>query len=156
MQRKILIASDEPLLSELLNRHLHPHGYQLTVTGTGEDISGTVCTVNPDLVLLDIAMPRMDGLEICLNIRRHSPVAIIMLTTWGAGPNRLRGLNLASASYLTEPFDVDELYRRIEETLARNNSLGDGGHNQHEVNTKISINAVTGGNINRTEYFSAN
>jgi DNA-binding response OmpR family regulator len=127
MQGKILIASDEPVLNEFLKQSLPEQGYQIIPTTVDESLEVKLAETDPDLVLLDIAMPRMDGIEQCLDIRRHSPVAIIMLSTWGAGPNKIRGLDLSSASYLTEPFGVDELLERIGETLRREDTLSKAG-----------------------------
>ena len=127
MQGKILIASDEPVLNEFLSQYLPEQGYQVIPAAVDESLEDKLTETNPDLVLLDIAMPRMDGIEQCLDIRRHSPVAIIMLSTWGAGPNKIRGLDLASASYLTEPFGINELLKRIKETLRREDTLSKAG-----------------------------
>lgn len=119
MPGKILVISREPVLTELLSRHLPPRGYEITVTLPGETIGTTLQETRPDLVLLDIAMPQMDGIEQCLDIRRYCSVAIIMLSSWGAGIDEVRGLDLSSESYLTEPFGIDELTSRIAETFRR-------------------------------------
>jgi len=119
MPAKILIVSHEPVLTELLSRQLPPRGYEIAVTLPGETLGTTLQETRPDLILLDIAMPQMDGIEQCLDIRRHCSVAIIMLSSWGAGVDEIRGLDLSSESYLTEPFGIDELTVRIEETFRR-------------------------------------
>ncbi len=73
-----------------------------------------------DLVIVDIIMPSLDGIRECLYIRQWSQVPIMMLSTWGTGGNRVRGLDLGADSYLTEPFGVDELMVRTKEALQQN------------------------------------
>ena len=74
----------------------------------------------PDLIIVDIMMPSLDGLGICLYIRQWSQVPIMMLSTWGTEEGKIRGLDLSSDSYLTKPFGIDELKVRIKEALWRN------------------------------------
>ncbi|MDO8567725.1 MAG: response regulator, partial [Dehalococcoidales bacterium] len=74
----------------------------------------------PDIILLDIMMPGLDGVEICLRIRQWRLTPIMMLSCWGAGENQIRGLNLGAEGHLTEPFGIDELTSRIKRVLLRN------------------------------------
>ena len=77
---------------------------------------------HPDFVILDVIMPELDGIGVCLTIRQWSQVPIMMLSTWGTGGDMVRGLNLGSETYLTEPFGIDKLKIQINETLKRNAS----------------------------------
>jgi len=70
----------------------------------------------------DIMMPHLDGMVICLHLRQWTQTPIMMLSTWGTGDGMVRGLNLGSDSYLTEPFGIEELKTRIDETLKRNSA----------------------------------
>lgn len=120
-KKKILIISDDPRLMGFLSQGLPERDYSISSTG---DTRGNLETVLdkelPDLVILDILMPWMDGIELCLHIREWCPVPIIMLSTWGAGRNTVRGLDLGAEGYLTEPFDINGLKERIEGALYRN------------------------------------
>lgn len=121
VDRKVLVVNRDPVLVEVLRRELTPRGYRIVST---VDAGGGLKTVLddefPDLVILDIMMPRMEGIEICLRLREWSQVPVIMLSTWGTGRNMVRGLDLASESYLTEPFAVTQLAARIEAVFYRN------------------------------------
>ena len=95
--------------------------YEVLVTPrTGMELRPVLEKESPDLVILDIRMPDLDGIEVCLRIRQWSLVPIIMLSTWGVDRGKVRGLNLSDETYLTPPFGMDELKTRINEVLKRN------------------------------------
>ena len=120
-QKKILIVSGDPGLLDALQNNLPGRGYKVENTGDcGEELRDMIDQVSPDLVILDIFMPHLDGIELCLRIRQWCNVPIIMLSSWGASGNKVRGLDLSADSYLTEPFGFPELITRIERTLSRN------------------------------------
>lgn len=120
-KKKILIISDDPRLMGFLSHNLSDRDYSVASTDTmGEDLKVMLDNEIPDLVILDILMPWMDGIELCLRIRQWCPVPIIMLSTWGAKKDTIRGLDLAAETYLTEPFDINGLTERIEGALYRN------------------------------------
>ena len=120
-RKKILIISDDTRLVGFLHDHLSVRDYQVSATGnSGEELKVILDSEIPDLVILDIVMPWMDGIELCLRIRQWCPVPVLMLSTWGATRGRVRGLDLGNESYLTEPFDRGGLMTRIESVLSRN------------------------------------
>ncbi len=120
MAEKILVVSSDQKLVALVQKGLGLKGYSVTATEeTGEKLGEILEQVQPGLIVLDAMMPRLDGLETCLWLRQLSPVPILMLSTWGAGKDQVRGIDLGAESYLTEPFDAAELVRRVEESLLR-------------------------------------
>lgn len=124
-EKKILIVSGDPVLRGFLHHNLPDKGYQVASTkDSGEELKAVLYQELPDLVILDIMMPRLDGIEVCLRIRQWSQVPIIMLSAWGAGRDKARGLDLSAESYLTKPLGIAELVAWIEETLSRNGPPG--------------------------------
>ena len=118
---KTLVVSSDPALLRFLEQNLNGGGYVVVSTQhTGVELKAVLDKELADLVILDIMMPGLDGIEVCLKIRQWSHVPIMMLSAWGAGEGKVRGLNLSASSYLTEPFGIDELKARIRDTLQRN------------------------------------
>ena len=118
---KILAISSDPALLRLLQQELNDGDYEVASTQhTGISLRDVLYRELPDFIILDIMMPTLDGIEICLHLRQWTQTPIMMLSTWGTGDGMVRGLNLGSESYLTEPFGIDELKARINETLKRN------------------------------------
>jgi len=116
----ILVVGNDQQVLRTLNLILEVEGYDVSMASEGSPVLTLVEEHSPDLVIVDIVMPQMDGIEMCLYIRQWSPVPIIMLSTWGAGKDKFRGLDLDSDCYLTEPFGVAELMAWIEKSLHRN------------------------------------
>ncbi len=118
---KTLVISSDPLMLGFLQQNLSRDEYELTCTRHTEDeLKALLDTEYPDLIILDIMMPSLDGLEVCLRIRRWSPAPIMMLSAWGAGEGNIRGLDLRSDSYLTEPFGIEETKAQIRSALGHN------------------------------------
>jgi len=118
---KILAVGNDPALLGLLQQELNNDGYEVASTqDTGAGLRDELHEENPDFVILDIMMPNLDGIEICLHLRQWTQVPIMMLSTWDTEDGMVRGLNLGSESYLTDPFGIEELKVRINETLKRN------------------------------------
>ena len=118
---KSLVISNDPGMLRFLQQNLSGSGYEVASTQqTGEKLKTLLDEELPDLVILDVMMPDLDGIEVCLRIRQWSPVPIMMLSAWGAGEDKVRALDLSADSYLTEPFGIYELMARIGETLQRN------------------------------------
>ena len=118
---KILAISSDPIMLKLFQQNLSESGFEVASTQyTGEELRIVLDRELPELVILDIMMPSMDGIEVCLGIRQWSQVPIMMLSAWGAGEGKVRRLDLSAYSYLTEPFGMDELMVRIKETLQFN------------------------------------
>ena len=118
---KILVISRDPVMMRFFQRNLSDSDYQIASTQrAGEELKAVLDHELADLVILDVIMPSLDGIRECLCIRQWSQVPIMMLSTWGAGENRVRGLDLGADSYLTEPFGIDELMVRTKEALQQN------------------------------------
>ncbi len=120
MGKRILIISSDPELLRILQHNLPAQSYEVSSSRDRGELEELLDRVLPDLVILDILMPWLDGIELCLCIRQWCQVPIIMLSTWGARRDTVRSLDLNSNSYLTEPFGVAELMALIEGTICRN------------------------------------
>lgn len=114
----ILIDDDETLL-ELLGEHLHSSGYQVRTANTGSGGISLASEVQPELVILDVMMPGMDGWEVCRRLRAASNVLIIMLTAKEQEIDKLRGFRLGVDDYVTKPFSFAELTARVGAVLSR-------------------------------------
>lgn len=120
MKRNILIIEDEPSISFLLQQNLEFEGYEVAVAEDGEAGLEAAETTGPDLILLDLMLPKMSGMEVCKRLRsKGSDVPIIMLTARGQSIDKIMGLKNGADDYVTKPFDVMELSARIEAVLRR-------------------------------------
>lgn len=117
--RKILVVEDEENLLEALRYNLEREGYAVFTASDGETGLETARSESPDLIILDIMLPRMDGLEVCRILRRESGVLILMLTAKGEEVDRVVGLELGADDYVTKPFSVRELLARVKAMLRR-------------------------------------
>ena len=118
----ILVADDDPQLLRLVTRNLQMEGYDILSAGDGEQALELIESRTPDLVLLDIMMPKFDGFSVCARVREFSAVPIILLTARGQDQDKVRGLDLGADGYLTKPFNVDELLARVRAVLRRGNT----------------------------------
>ena len=116
---KILIVDDDVNICELLRLYLEKEGFSTEVVNNGLDAVNTFAEVNPDLVLLDIMLPGLDGWQICREIRKTSQTPIIMLTAKGEIFDKVLGLELGADDYIVKPFDPKELIARIKAVLRR-------------------------------------
>ncbi|MFG3498577.1 response regulator transcription factor [Streptomyces sp. NPDC047928] len=117
---RILVVDDEPAVREALRRSLAFEGYGTEVAVDGVDALGKMAAYGPDLVVLDIQMPRMDGLTAARRIRASgSTVPILMLTARDTVGDRVTGLDVGADDYLVKPFELDELFARIRALLRR-------------------------------------
>lgn len=119
MAKKILIVEDENDLNKLLKYNLEKEGYQTLVAIDGAEGVNLFEKEKPDLVLLDIMLPKLDGFEFCQIVRRESRTPIIMLTAKSAELDRVLGLELGADDYVTKPFSIRELMARIKAILRR-------------------------------------
>lgn len=113
----ILTADDDPQLLRLIAHTLAFEGYDVLTASDGKQALEHIEQHQPDLVLLDVIMPKMDGLEVCQLVREYSTVPIIIVT--GREQDKVRGLDLGADDYLTKPFSVDELLARVAVVLRR-------------------------------------
>src|SRR5438309_8840521 len=115
----ILTADDDPQLLRLVMRNLELEDYTVLVASDGKQALEQIETHQPDLVLLDVMMPRMDGFTVCQRVREFSAVPIIIVTARGQDQDKVRGLDLGADDYLTKPFSVEELLARVRAVLRR-------------------------------------
>ena len=118
-QRRILVVDDEPQIARVLRRSLTSHGYEVQVASEGEEALATYELWKPDVVLTDISMPNMGGLELCRRLRRLSAVPIIVLSAKGEERIKVEALDAGADDYVTKPFGMDELLARMRVVLRR-------------------------------------
>ena len=116
-KKKILIIEDEKALARLLELALTHEGYETKTEYDGDRGFEDVSRYEPDLILLDLMLPGMDGIEICRKVREFSFVPILMLTARGETVDKVTGLDCGANDYMTKPFEMDELLARIRATL---------------------------------------
>ena len=119
---KILVVDDEELLVKGIRFNLQNEGYEVITGSTGVEAIQKVQNEHPDLVVLDVMMPEMDGLTACNNIRTFSDIPIILLTAKAADMDKLMGFDCGADDYLTKPFNILELKARIRALLRRSGS----------------------------------
>ncbi len=115
----VLVADDDPHLLRLVTRNLQFEGYEVIPASDGQQALEQIEAQGPDLVLLDVMMPKLDGFIVCQRIREFSAVPIILVTARGQEQDKIRGLDLGADDYLTKPFSVDELLARVRAVLRR-------------------------------------
>jgi two-component system response regulator VicR len=119
MPAKILIVDDEPPIVDVLSYNLKRAHYEVVVARDGEQALERARREQPDLIILDLMLPRLDGLEVCRTLRRERDVPIIMLTARDAEVDRVVGLELGADDYVVKPFSVRELMVRVKNVLRR-------------------------------------
>ena len=123
MAISVLIVEDDHNIAELLQMYLEKEGYSVTVAGDGGQGLAKFRNIQPDLVLLDIMMPIMDGWAVCRAIRSESQVPVIMLTAKGETEDKITGLRYGADDYITKPFEMREVLARIEAVLRRSSGV---------------------------------
>ena len=121
MQYKILIVDDDANICELLRLYLEKDGFETLVANDGRTAVDYALKHSPDLILLDIMLPVLDGWQVCREIRKSSQVPIIMLTAKGETFDKILGLELGADDYVCKPFDTKEVIARIKAVLRRSN-----------------------------------
>jgi two-component system, OmpR family, response regulator ArlR len=111
-KQKILVVEDDAKIARVLQLELEHEGFEVEWCADGATAIERALK-GPDLIVLDLLLPRIDGLEVCRRVRKHSSVPIIMLTAKDAVPDRITGLDSGANDYLTKPFSIDELLARI-------------------------------------------
>ncbi len=127
MAERILVIEDEPQIADLLRRGLLYEGYSVEITGDGEAGLSSARDRPPDLVLLDLMLPGIDGLTVCKRLRSGSDVPILILTAKDAVPDRVAGLDAGADDYVIKPFSFDELLARVRALLRRRQPTDAGG-----------------------------
>jgi DNA-binding response OmpR family regulator len=116
---RILLVDDEPLITDSLSYSLKREGFEVKAVGDGEQAMKEIGNFDPDLVVLDIMLPGMNGLEVCRRIRANKATPVIMLTARGEELDRILGLEVGADDYLAKPFSFRELLARIRSILRR-------------------------------------
>ena len=136
---KILVADDEMLYQHLLRVNLEKEGYEVVAASNGEEALDLVTSRHPDLVILDIMMPKLDGISTCERIRQFSNVPIIMLTARSEEQDRVRGLNVGADDYIVKPFSATELVARVRAVLRRAKNSEGGTSNRYFEHSNLKI-----------------
>jgi DNA-binding response OmpR family regulator len=116
---RVLAVDDEPRYLEIIRFNLEAAGYRVDVAASGEQALETAAAQEPDLIVLDLMLPGIDGFEVCRRVRERSTCPIIMLTAKGSEEDKVRGLRLGADDYVTKPFSAQELLARVEAVLRR-------------------------------------
>jgi two-component system alkaline phosphatase synthesis response regulator PhoP len=119
MPQRILIVDDEPSVTDLLSYNLRKAHYEVLIAANGPAALNLARNENPDLILLDLMIPEIDGLDVCRELRKSSDVPIIMITALGEEMDRVIGLELGADDYICKPFSVRELLARVKAVLRR-------------------------------------
>ena len=137
---KILVVDDDVNICELLRLYLEKEGYTVSIVNDGESAVKSFGEIQPDLMLLDIMLPRLDGWQVCREIRKFSDKPIIMLTAKGETFDKVLGLELGADDYVTKPFDTKEVVARIKAVLRRTAPASDTSDVKEVNYDKLSIN----------------
>ncbi len=135
----ILAVDDESLYQHLLKVNLQKEGYDVITAGNGEEALEMVSNRHPDLVVLDIMMPKLDGISTCERIRQFSNVPIIILTARGEEGDRVRGLNVGADDYVVKPFSATELVARVRAVLRRAHTTEQVTQNRYFMHGNLKI-----------------
>jgi two-component system, OmpR family, response regulator MprA len=117
--RRVLVVDDDPMVASTIQRVLRPEGYDVEVAHGGTEALDRVKVKRPDLVVLDVMMPGMDGLELCRRLRAEHELPILFLTARSGTADRVRGLDIGADDYLVKPFEYAELLARVRALLRR-------------------------------------
>jgi DNA-binding response OmpR family regulator len=123
MSDRILVVEDESIVAEVVERFLRREGYDTMVVGDGRQALNALGVFIPDLIVLDVMLPEVDGLEVCRQVRSRGETPIIMLTARGEETDKVLGLGLGADDYVTKPFSPRELAARVQAVLRRAKSL---------------------------------
>ncbi len=144
MSNKILVVDDDLHICELLKLYLENENYTVYVANDGQAAVETFAAKSPDLVLLDIMLPKMDGWQVCREIRKSSTAPIIMLSAKGETFDKVLGLELGADDYVTKPFEAKEVMARIKAVLRRSKGDSEAASDDKKtvVYDKLEINIV--------------
>jgi DNA-binding response OmpR family regulator len=135
----ILVVDDEPRYQHLLKVNLESEGYEVITGSDGEEAVELVANHQPDLVILDVMMPKLDGLAACERIRQFSNLPVIFLTAKGEDSDRVHGLDLGGDDYVVKPFSATELMARIRAQLRRAETTGKMIENRFFIHGNLRI-----------------
>jgi DNA-binding response OmpR family regulator len=136
---RILVVDDEQHMIDLIRMNLELEGFQVLEASNGIDALDQVRKHIPDLIILDIMMPQIDGFEVLKMLREFSSVPVIMLTAKGEEEDKVRGLELGADDYVTKPFGARELVSRVKAVLRRTESLTEPSESVIKVDDRLSV-----------------
>ena len=139
--KKILVVDDEKPISDIVKFNLSKEGYEVFTAFDGEEAVEMVSEVEPDLILLDLMLPKMDGLEVCREVRKNYDTPIIMVTAKDSEIDKVLGLELGADDYVTKPFSNRELVARVKANLRRQGNTS--AKVEEENNNELNIGALT-------------
>lgn len=139
--KKILVVDDEKPISEIVKFNLDKEGFDVYTAYDGEKAVSLVTEIEPDLVLLDLMLPKMDGLEVCREIRKNYDMPIIMVTAKDSEIDKVLGLELGADDYVTKPFSNRELVARIKANLRRQGTVQK--EKEKEESDELSVGELT-------------
>lgn len=141
--KKILVVDDEKPISDIVKFNLTQEGYEVFTAYDGEEALERVTEVNPDLVLLDLMLPKIDGLEVCREIRKNYDMPIIMVTAKDSEIDKVLGLELGADDYVTKPFSNRELVARVKANLRRQGSVSTKDEEVVPESNELEIGVLT-------------
>ena len=124
--QRILVVDDEPTIRRSLATNLAARGYEVLAVATGEEALAQIAAHRPDLVILDLLLPGVSGLEVCRDVRLHSAIPILVLSGHDEQQVKVHALDLGADDYLTKPFGIEELLARVRALLRRRTGAPDG------------------------------
>jgi two-component system KDP operon response regulator KdpE len=133
VKRNILVVDDEPQITRVLKTTLSSQGYGVRTAADGEDALHEMKSWVPDLIITDLRMPRMDGLELCRRVRTDSRVPIIVLSVKGEETIKVEALDAGADDYITKPFSINELMARVRAALRRTSTPDQSGAQLIEI-----------------------
>jgi len=141
IMKKILVVDDEKPISDIVKFNLSKEGYEVFTAFDGEEAVEMVSEVEPDLILLDLMLPKMDGLEVCREVRKNYDTPIIMVTAKDSEIDKVLGLELGADDYVTKPFSNRELVARVKANLRRHGNTS--AKVEEENNNELNIGVLT-------------
>lgn len=141
-RKKILVVDDEPSIVKLVSVKLEKEGYELYTAYDGEEALSKVRDVNPDLIVLDVMMPKLDGRQVCARIKGNpetKQIPIIMLTAVGQFEEQLKGMEAGADEYVTKPFSPEALAKTVAEVLKK-----DAGFEKHRTGQERKLKTIIG------------
>jgi two-component system KDP operon response regulator KdpE len=141
--KRVLVADDEPQIRRALTTALRGHGYDVETANDGEEVLTALASWVPDVLVLDLVMPKRDGLDVLRELRTWSELPVIVLSARGQEADKVKALDLGADDYLTKPFGIEELLARLRAVLRRSHTTTDGVVSVGNVTIDIPNHLVT-------------
>lgn len=137
MMPRLLLIDDDPIISEMVSLNLETAGYQVSLANDGIKGQALAIQLQPDMIILDLMLPRVDGFTVCQRLRRDErtkEIPILMLTAMGQTQDKVEGFNAGADDYLTKPFELEEMLARVRALLRRTNRIIDAAKHSEILN----------------------